>query len=144
MIQINRFDYKIVFKISYPMYSDIIEICEDIKNDEFGLDIGPETCMMFDMFIKNCNYLLWNGRLGAFEFFNFATGTQFISSSIRDVTSSNGVISIVAGGDTVSAIESSGSLEGFTHISTGGGASLKLLSGEELNMLKSWRLLIEK
>ena len=117
------------------------KIClvENIDSDEMGLDIGPETSMMFEMFIENSKNILWNGPLGAFEYYNFATGTQSIASAVRNISNNEGIISIVGGGDTVSAIESSGTLVGFTHISTGGGASLKLLSNEPLNINEAWK-----
>ena len=116
------------------------KICtiDNIDNNDIALDIGPETTMMFEMFIENSKNILWNGPLGAFEYFNFATGTQSISSKIRKVSSNENITSIIGGGDTVSAIESSGTLDGFTHISTGGGASLRLLSNQVLNIKEAW------
>ena len=116
------------------------EICkiEDIKNDYMGLDIGPETTMLFEMFIENSRNILWNGPLGAFEYFSFATGTQAISSAVRKSKIEINATTIIGGGDTVSAIESTGDLTGFTHVSTGGGASLKLLSNDPLNIIEAW------
>ena len=69
--------------------------------------------------------------MGVCEIPSFSTGTQSIASIVRDRTE-DGAISIIGGGDTACALKNSGIAEGFTHISTGGGASLQLLSGKEL------------
>ena len=117
------------------------EICkiEEIDESYMALDIGPETTMLFEMFIENSKNILWNGPLGAFEFFNFATGTQSISSAVRKTKKQFNATTIIGGGDTVAAIESTGNLTDFTHVSTGGGASLKLLSNEPLNIIEAWK-----
>ena len=118
--------------------SEDFRICyiDDINSKEIGLDIGPETCMIFENIISKSDKVLWNGPLGAFEFLNFSTGTQFIASHLKRITESKNISTIIGGGDTVSAIQTLGNLNGYTHISTGGGAALKLLSGEKLNVLK--------
>ena len=118
--------------------SEDFRICyiDDINSKEIGLDIGPETCMIFENIISKSDKVLWNGPLGAFELLNFSTGTQFIASHLKRITESKNISTIIGGGDTVSAIQTLGNLNGYTHISTGGGAALKLLSGEKLNVLK--------
>ena len=75
-------------------------------------------------------------ELPEFKDYNFATGTQSISASLSQLT--NDCITVIGGGDTVSAIETTQNLNSFTHVSTGGGASLKLLSGEKLDFIRSW------
>ena len=115
-----------------------VDNINNIDINKMALDIGPETCMLFDMIIQNSKQTIWNGPMGAFENITFATGTQFIASAIISGTKNNNLISIIGGGDTVSAIENYCSLDSFTHVSTGGGASLKLLSGERLEIYKSW------
>ena len=73
-----------------------------------------------------------------FENINYATGTQSICYEIKNISKENNVKTIIGGGDTISAITSFTDLSGFTHVSTGGGASLKLLSGEKLEFISSW------
>ena len=109
---------------------------DELNSDEIGLDIGPETILTFELIISNANTIIWNGPLGACEIPSFSTGTQSIASIVRDRTL-KGATSIIAGGDTVSALKNSRIYENFTHISTGGGASLQLLSGKELPAFKA-------
>ena len=89
------------------------------------LDIGPETVAKFAKTIKGCGTIVWNGPMGVFEFPKFARGTFEIAKAVAD----SGAISIVGGGDSVSAIQQSGLAGKITHISTGGGASLEMLEG---------------
>ena len=76
--------------------------------------------------------------MGLFENFNFATGSTSIANLIKELTINKDLNSIIGGGDTVRAIELTENIDSFTHVSTGGGASLKLLSGEKLELIKSW------
>jgi len=112
---------------------------EQLRKDEAGFDIGPETALNFELIISSANTIIWNGPLGVSEISPFSTGTQSIASVIRDRTL-DGALSIIGGGDTVSAINNSGNHGGFTHISTGGGASLQLLSGIELPAFKALKV----
>ena len=89
------------------------------------LDIGPETVVKFAKTIKGCGTIVWNGPMGVFEFPKFAKGTFEIAKAVAD----SGAISVVGGGDSVSAIQQSGLASKITHISTGGGASLEMLEG---------------
>ena len=116
---------------------DIIN-SDDLTNSDIGYDIGPETSMNFSMIIKNSSKVIWNGPMGMFEKPEYATGTQAICYEIKESTLHNNLISIVGGGDTVRAIKSFTNTNNFTHVSTGGGASLKVLSGEKLDFIKSW------
>jgi 3-phosphoglycerate kinase len=115
-----------------------IKNIELMKDDDIGLDIGPETTMIFSEYISNSKKVIWNGPLGLFENFNFATGSTSIANLIKELTINNDLNSIIGGGDTVRAIEMTENIDSFTHVSTGGGASLKLLSGEKLELTKSW------
>jgi phosphoglycerate kinase len=92
------------------------------------LDIGPLTVDIFGDEIMGAGTVVWNGPMGVFEFPRFAEGTFGVA---RAVASSNAV-SIIGGGDSVSAINQSGLSDQITHISTGGGASLEMLEGLEL------------
>ncbi len=89
------------------------------------MDIGPETVEAFGKNLHNAGTIVWNGPMGVFEFPNFAEGTYGVA---REVAAS-GALSIVGGGDSVSAINQSGLSDKITHISTGGGASLEMLEG---------------
>jgi len=109
---------------------------DELKNNEAGYDIGPETTMEFEMVLSNAKTIIWNGPLGVSEIPAFSTGTQAIASAVIDQTE-DGAISIIGGGDTASALKQYGLDEGFTHISTGGGASLQLMSGKKLPALEA-------
>ncbi len=92
------------------------------------LDIGPETVKAYRLTILDAGTVVWNGPMGVFEFPKFAKGTFAIAEAVADSQS----ISIIGGGDSVSAINQSGLADKITHISTGGGASLEMLEGLEL------------
>jgi phosphoglycerate kinase len=92
------------------------------------LDIGPKTVAEFGKVIETAGTIVWNGPMGVFEFPNFSIGTFAIAKAVAD----NPGVSIVGGGDSVSAINQSGLRTKITHISTGGGASLEMLEGIEL------------
>ncbi len=110
---------------------------DELEDDESGFDVGPETSMIFESHLEDAGTILWNGPLGVFEIPAFSTGTHSIAHAIINETE-EGAISIVGGGDTASAVESLESgMNGFTHISTGGGASLELLSGLVLPAFKA-------
>jgi phosphoglycerate kinase len=89
------------------------------------LDIGPQTVTAFAKALHGAGTVVWNGPMGVFEFPNFAKGTFGVAKAVAD----SGAVSIVGGGDSVSAINQSGLSDKITHISTGGGASLEMLEG---------------
>ena len=109
---------------------------DELKNNEVGYDIGPETTMEFKIILSNAKTIIWNGPLGVSEIPAFSTGTQAIASAVIDQTE-DGAISIIGGGDTASALKQYGLDQGFTHISTGGGASLQLMGGKQLPALEA-------
>lgn len=107
---------------------------EDIEDDEMGLDVGPKTIDLFKKELKGAKTVVWNGPLGVFEFERFAKGTKSICeilASLDDATT------IVGGGDSAAAAIQMGYREDFTHISTGGGASLQYLQGNVLPGLEA-------
>jgi phosphoglycerate kinase len=93
-----------------------------------GLDIGPDSVKLFSGKIKTSKTVIWNGPMGAFEMPNFAAGTNAVAKALAE----SGCLSIVGGGDSVSAVNQSGVADKISYISTGGGAWLELLEGKTL------------
>ena len=96
------------------------------------LDIGPKTIKIIEGIIDQSNTVLWNGPAGYFENKNFLTGTLAIAKKISESTARKSLISILGGGDTISAINKSTDKFAFTHLSTAGGAFLEFLEGKDL------------
>ncbi len=103
----------------------------DIDDNWMGLDIGPETVKLYAEAIKSAKTVVWNGPMGCFEMEKFNKGTFGVCDAVAEVKA-NGGISIIGGGDSVSAVKKSGLADKMSHISTGGGASLEFLEGKEL------------
>ncbi len=102
-----------------------------IPENFLGMDIGPESVKLFASVIESAKTIIWNGPMGVFEMPNFADGTRKIAKAMADATA-KGAITIVGGGDSAAAVSQFGMDEQFSHISTGGGASLEFLEGKEL------------
>jgi phosphoglycerate kinase len=100
----------------------------DIPEGWMALDIGPKTTALYAAAIKTAKTVVWNGPMGCFEMAKFAQGTTGVCQAVADSDS----VSIIGGGDSVSAVNKSGLAPKMTHISTGGGASLEFLEGKEL------------
>ena len=112
---------------------------DSINQDEIILDIGPKTVKNIENIIEQSNTVLWNGPAGYFENKNFLYGTLAIAKKISESTARKSLISILGGGDTISAINKSKDKFAFTHLSTAGGAFLEFLEGKDLpglNVLK--------
>ncbi len=107
----------------------VVLLDSELGGDYMGLDIGPRTVELFSKYIKEARTIVWNGPMGAYEYEKFVNGTKSIATAIA---SNKKCKSIVGGGDVVSAIKKFNLEKGFFHISTGGGASLKLLEGKTL------------
>jgi phosphoglycerate kinase len=102
---------------------------KDFPADWQGLDIGPKSVDAIRDIVALARTIVWNGPAGVFEFPRFAVGTNAIA---RAVAANKAAISIIGGGDSVSAINQAGVANQITHISTGGGASLEFLEGKKL------------
>ena len=102
---------------------------DQIPDGYQGLDIGEQTIELFAKYIKTAKTIVWNGPMGVFEFSNFAKGTNSVCEAIKDNPEA---ISIIGGGDSAAAAISLGYQDQFSHISTGGGASLEFLEGKDL------------
>jgi phosphoglycerate kinase len=103
-----------------------------VEDSEIILDIGPKTIKSIKNKINQSNTVLWNGPAGYFENENFITGTMAIAETISKNTREKSLISILGGGDTLSAINKCKNKLSFTHLSTAGGAFLEYLEGKDL------------
>ncbi len=104
---------------------------DDIPEGWMGLDIGPKTIELYSAAIAKAKTVGWNGPMGCFEMDKFSKGTFGICKAVAGIKAKGGV-SIIGGGDSVSAVNKSGLAPKMSHISTGGGASLEYLEGKEL------------
>lgn len=107
---------------------------DDIPADQEAMDIGPKTVELFNKELQGAHTVVWNGPMGVFEFSNFAQGTIGVCESIANLKDAT---TIIGGGDSAAAAISLGFEDDFTHISTGGGASLEYLEGKELPGIKA-------
>ncbi|MBF0122816.1 MAG: phosphoglycerate kinase [Candidatus Omnitrophica bacterium] len=101
----------------------------NIDGDQMGMDIGPMTIQKFEGALRGARTVVWNGPVGVFEFPKFATGTVAMANVIAGLPE---CVTVIGGGDSVSAVNKAGVADKMSHISTGGGASLELLEGKEL------------
>ncbi|MBC1545059.1 phosphoglycerate kinase [Listeria cossartiae] len=102
---------------------------DNMPADEMGLDIGQATIDLFTKELQGAKTVVWNGPMGVFELSNFAKGTIGVCEAIANLTDAT---TIIGGGDSAAAAMDLGFADKFTHISTGGGASLEYLEGKEL------------
>ena len=105
----------------------------DFDNDDIGVDIGHSTVKLFKETLVNSKTVIWNGPVGIFEMDNFSKGTK----ELLEILSKLDAKVIIGGGDTASAAINFGYKDAFSHISTGGGASLELLEGKKLPGIES-------
>jgi phosphoglycerate kinase len=99
--------------------------------DDIGVDIGPESLALFADKLRDAKTVVWNGPMGIFEVPAFAAGTMGVAKAMSELKD-RGAVTVVGGGDSVAAVQESGLAERFSHLSTGGGASLEFLEGKVL------------
>mgnify|MGYP003327821567 CR=1 FL=1 len=104
---------------------------EQLSDAEMGVDIGPESVKLFASKLRDARTVVWNGPMGIFEVEAFAAGTMGVAKAMSELKA-QGAVTVVGGGDSVSAVQQSGLAERFSHLSTGGGASLEFLEGKAL------------
>lgn len=127
---------KIVLPVDFKLvkeFSNDAEIrlggIDDILPDEEGLDVGPKTLELFKSILSDAKTVVWNGPVGVFEMSNFAQGTFGICEALAKLDDAT---TIIGGGDSAAAAIQMGFEDSFSHISTGGGASLEYLEGKPL------------
>jgi len=132
---LERADGKIVLPLDIKVAKEFSNDAEarvaaynDIKPDEMGLDVGEQTLKLYGEILDNAKTVVWNGPVGVFEFSNFAKGTIGVCEMLSRLDATT----IIGGGDSAAAAISLGYADDFTHISTGGGASLEYLEGKAL------------
>lgn len=105
---------------------------DSVEENDIILDIGPATGNLIARTLEECQILVWNGPLGAFEIKPFNRGTEDFARKVAKLTQDKKILSVAGGGDVVSAINSCNLADQFTYISTAGGAFLEWLEGKEL------------
>ncbi len=113
---------------SAPSSAKAVEL---LGPDEMGVDIGPATLAGFASKLRDAKTVVWNGPMGIFEVPAFAAGTMGVAKVMSELKA-RGAVTVVGGGDSVAAVQQSGLAERFSHLSTGGGASLEFLEGKVL------------
>ena len=133
---LNDYPDKIILPIDVVCTKEINEnsayrecFITDIESDEIGVDIGSKTIGIFKQYLDDCKTVIWNGPLGIFEIENFSRGTKTVLEVLKQLDATT----IIGGGDTAYAAINFGYKDAFTHISTGGGASLEMLEGKALS-----------
>jgi len=134
---------KLVFPVDFIVSDSIDEPSkletvsfDSIPTNMMGLDIGNETIKLFSKILSQSGTILWNGPMGVFEKKEFENGTKEIAISLSNLKDEN-ITTIVGGGDSASAVRKFSNIEDITHVSTGGGASLELLSGRSLPAIEA-------
>ena len=121
-------DARLATSFSNDAEAGVVSV-DDIPADKQALDIGPDSIALFAKELEGAKTVVWNGPMGVFEFENFAQGTIGVCEAIAKLEDAT---TIIGGGDSAAAAMQLGFADDFTHISTGGGASLEYLEGKEL------------
>jgi phosphoglycerate kinase len=123
-------DILVAAEVSEEAKTEVVPF-DSIPDDMMGLDIGPESIRHFGEAMAGSRTVVWNGPMGVFEIPKFANGTVEVAELMGKLTA-EGAITVVGGGDSAAAVDQAGLHDAITHISTGGGASLKFLEGKIL------------
>ena len=105
---------------------------DQVPADWMILDVGTKTQELFAKELAPMKLIVWNGPMGVFEMENYAKGTEAVAKAVAESDAESDAVSIVGGGDSVSAVNKTGLADKISHISTGGGASLEYLEGKQL------------
>lgn len=132
---LDNYSSKIILPVDNLVANEIsnssmvrVAASDNIKENDIALDIGPKTIDLFSKYLIKSKTIIWNGPVGFSEIKNFSKGTK----ALCEVLSKLDATTIIGGGDTASSVINLGFKDKFTHISTGGGATLELLEGKEL------------
>ncbi len=139
---LEKYQDKIILPVDVLVntaYEDVknpeLRLISEIKDDEMGLDIGPNSIKVFEKYLKDAKTVLWNGPLGVCEFSNFKNGTFKIMKYLVN----NDIKTILGGGDIVAASAKAKLKDKVYHASTGGGATLEYLEGKKLPGLEAMK-----
>ncbi len=121
-------DHVVAAKIDPGVPTEVLKVGDAAIGDRMGLDIGPETSRLYAGLLADAKTVVWNGPMGVFELEPFAKGTLVVAHAMAKVKGTT----IIGGGDSVAAVKAARVAGQITHISTGGGASLEFLGGQEL------------
>lgn len=139
---LEKYQDKIILPVDVlvnTVYEDVknpeLRLISEIKDDEMGLDIGPNSINVFEKYLKDAKTVLWNGPLGVCEFSNFKNGTFKIMKYLVN----NDIKTILGGGDIVAASAKAKLKDKVYHASTGGGATLEYLEGKKLPGLEAMK-----
>ncbi len=126
-------DALIAQKMEAGAQTMVVQIKDGIPEGWMGLDIGPETIKLFEESLRDAKTVVWNGPMGVFEIDDFARGTKAVAEMIAKVKGTT----VIGGGDSAAAVAKFGLESAYSHVSTGGGASLEFLEGKELPGISS-------
>jgi phosphoglycerate kinase len=121
-------DHVVAEALSADVPSETLAVGDPAIGARMGLDIGPKTAARYAEIIRGAKTVVWNGPMGVFEIPAFANGTNTVAQAVASVDG----ITIIGGGDSISAVHKAGVTDKISHISTGGGASLEFLGGRTL------------
>jgi phosphoglycerate kinase len=126
--------YDVVVATEFAANPPSLRTCNvhEVGADEMILDIGPQATEALADVLKTCRTLVWNGPLGAFETEPFDTATVALAKTAAALTQDGSLTSVAGGGDTVAALNHAGVADGFSYVSTAGGAFLEWMEGKEL------------
>ena len=124
-------DVVIAASLSEGAATEVVQVAA-VPPDRMILDIGPDSVAALNAHLADCRTLLWNGPLGAFEISPFDAGTNAVAQRAATLTRAGTLVSVAGGGDTVAALRRADAIDGFSYVSTAGGAFLEWLEGREL------------